>query len=61
MHIIMRNVKALTDLRVFDLWEDASVACVYVCKRAHSTKISYYSGAQNGGGLIEFRGTQIAF
>jgi len=37
------------------------VACVYVCKRAHSTKISYYSGAQNGGGLIEFRGTQIAF
>jgi hypothetical protein len=61
MHIIIRNVKALTDFRVLDLREDASVTCVYVYKRAKSSKISHDSGAQNGGGLIEFRGKQIAF
>ena len=59
--IIMQEVPSLTDIRVFYLLVEASVACIYVCNRSHSSKISHDSGAQNGRGLIEFRGTQIDF
>jgi hypothetical protein len=61
MHIMIRNVNPLTDLSVFDLREDASVPCTLICKRANSNNISHVSGARNGGGLIEFRGTQVDF
>ena len=61
MHVIIPNVNALTDLCGMDLLVDASVACVFVCNRAHRSKIFHDSGAENGGGLIEFRGTQIDF
>jgi len=50
MHVIIPNVNALTDLCGMDLLVDASVTCVYICNRAHSSNISYDSGAENGGG-----------
>ena len=57
----MQEFPTLTDLRVFYLRVDASVACVYVCNRSHRSKIFHDSGAQNGRGLIEVRGIQIDF
>jgi len=57
----MQEVPALTDLHVFYLQVDASVACVFVCNRAHRSKIFHNSGAENDGGLIEFQETQIDF
>jgi hypothetical protein len=50
MHIIIPNVNALTDLCGLDLLVDAGVTCVYVCNRAHSSRISHDSGAENGVG-----------
>jgi len=57
----MQEVPTLTDHHVFYLLVDATVACVFVCNRAHRSKIFHDSGAENGGELIEFRGTQIDF
>jgi hypothetical protein len=57
----MQGFPTFTDLRVFCLLVVASVACVYVCNRSHRSKIFHDSGAQNGRGLIEFRGIQIDF
>jgi hypothetical protein len=59
--IITQEVPILTDFYVFYLLVDASVACVFVCNRAHRSKMFHDSGAENGGGLIEFRETQIDF
>jgi hypothetical protein len=59
--IIMQEVPTLTDLHVFYLLVEGRVACAFVCNRAHRSKMFHDSDAENGGGLIEFRGTEIDF